>query len=180
MGPGSGEALEAALGIAESGATQADQQLKDPTHELAQWRLPEPAGPGRRPGADGNAGPRELGRKEASQLLYGHGKVGVALEPVLARRSLHPDPDGVTLAPVRLRDEANAPNAACDVGDEVRRRVRAAVIDDDDFPAVGLAGEMRGNLGKGVDDSGLFVEGRDDDGEERRSLRAGYSSAPST
>ena len=73
VGPSPGEALEAALGVSETGASQPDEKIEGFAHELAQGWLAESAGPGGRPGAYGYAGSDEFGGEEARQLLYGHG-----------------------------------------------------------------------------------------------------------
>ena len=73
VGPSPGEALEAALGVSETGASQPDEKIKGFAHELAEGRLAESTGPGGRPGAYGYAGADEFGGEEARQLLYGHG-----------------------------------------------------------------------------------------------------------
>ena len=64
MGPSPGEALKAALGVSETGASQPDEKIEGFAHELAQGWLAEPAGPGGQPGAYGYAGADEFGGEE--------------------------------------------------------------------------------------------------------------------
>ena len=180
VGPSTCEALEAALGVSETGASQPDEKIEGFAHELAQGRLSESAGTGGRPGAYGYAGSDKRRRKEAGQLLNRHGKVGVALEAIFSSGGLYPHTDGVALAAVRLRYEANTLDSGGCVRHEACGGVGTAVVNDDYLPGVGLLGQVGGNFREGVTDPGLFVEGRDHDGENRAAFREGYSSAPST
>ena len=81
---------------------------------------------------------------------------------------------------MRLRYQANTLDSGGSVRHEERGGVGAAIVNYDHLPGVGLPGQPGGDFGEGVTDPGLFVEGRDDDGEERAAFREGYSSAPST
>ena len=168
------------MGISETGAAQPDEKIKGFAHELAQGRLTESAGPGGRPGAYGYTGSVQRRREEAGQLLNRHGQVGVTLEAIFSGGGLYPHTDGVALAAVGLRYEASTLDSGGCVRHEACGGVGAAVINYDHLPGVGLPGEVVGDFREGVTDPGLFVEGRDDDGEERAAFSEGYSSAPST
>ena len=180
VGPSTREALEAALGVSETGASQPDEKIKGLAHELSQGWLAESAGPGGRPGAYGYTGSVKRRREEAGQLVNRHGQVGVTLEAIFSGGGLYPHTDGVALAAVRLRYEANTLDSGGCVRHEACGGVGAAVVNDDHLPRVGLLGQVGGDFREGVTDPGLFVEGRDHDGEKRTAFREGYSSAPST
>ena len=80
----------------------------------------------------------ETGRQEAFQLLYGHGKVRVADEPVLGLGVKHAGSYRPALAGVGNGQQRDAGMAGCEVGDEAGGAITAAVVDDKNLPGVVL------------------------------------------
>ncbi len=169
------EALEAALRVPDAGAEQATHQpVEDPAHQVSPQRFAVAPGTGRLPGTERDVHFRRAGRKQALHLVDGHRQVGVAQQPVLARRRQHAVPDGPSLAPVVEAQEADARVPGGGPAHRLRRGVGAAVVGDDDLPAVRLPREVAGQpLERAGDALLLVVRGNDD-----RQIRCGIGPAP--
>lgn len=66
---------------------------------------------------------------------------------------------------MRLGDQPHIFEPGGDFTDYGGCAIRAAIVDNDNFPRIGLAGEIVSDLREGITDTGFFVEGRYDEGE---------------
>lgn len=71
----------------------------------------------------------------------------------------------MALASMRLGDQSNIFEPGGDFTDYRCCGVCAAIVDNDNLPRIGLAGEIVGDLREGVTDTGFFVKCRYDDRE---------------
>jgi hypothetical protein len=130
-------------------------------------RLPYPLGPRSFPRTDRQFDVCKLGREKSPDLLDRHGEVGVAVKTVgsQSRQEAHSHRQPLTPLP-GLQQPKLGPEDACFTY-HLGGSVAAAVVDDDHLGGIGATREIRLELAQTGWQSLLFIQGRNDDREQR-------------
>ena len=136
LGGIAGKGLESALGIGKLEAHDgADDGVEAAAKELAIERLAVGLAAVFEPSrADGDVGAGGDGGKEALGFLDGRRKIGVGEHDHFAECLKHAGAHAVSLAAIAgIFDQADFRVVCGEIADHLGRRVRGAVVDDDDF-----------------------------------------------